>query len=133
MAVGHQVVLAGLVGLLAILADPAAQALRQNEQQGRGEQEGLDPHVDQPGHGGRAVVGVEGGEHQVAGEGGPDGDLGRLQVARLADEDHVGVLPQEGAEDPGERPPDVFADLDLVDALQVVLDRILGGHDVVLG
>jgi len=57
-------------------------------------------------------------------------NLRGLEVAGLTDEDHVGVLAEEGPERGGERPADALVDLDLVDALQVVLDRILGGHDV---
>src|ERR1043166_8582000 len=91
VAVRHQVVLVALEGLLAILADLASKSLRQNEEQRRGQQEGLDSHVHEPGHGGRAVVGVQRGENQVAGEGGPDGDLGVLQTAGFTDEDELGV------------------------------------------
>ena len=40
----------------------------------------------------RRVVGVERREDEVAGERGLDRDLGRLEVADLADQDHVGVL-----------------------------------------
>jgi hypothetical protein len=35
---------------------------------------------------------VDGGEHEVAGDGGLHGDLGGLAVADFADEDDVGVL-----------------------------------------
>jgi len=43
------------------------------------------------------VVGVQGGEDEVAGQGGLDGDLGGLEVADLADHDDVRVLPQEAS------------------------------------
>ena len=43
------------------------------------------------------VVGVQGGEHQVAGERRLDADLRGLEVADLADHDDVGVLPQEAS------------------------------------
>ena len=66
----------------------------------------------------------------MPGERGADADLRGLEVARLTNEDHVGVLTEEGAERGRECPADVFVDLNLVDALQVVLDRILGRHDV---
>ena len=69
-------------------------------------------------------------QHEVAGERGLDGDLGGLEVADLADHDDVGVLAQEGAQRGGEVEPDVLVDLHLVDADEVVLDRILGGGDV---
>src|SRR2546428_1782310 len=80
-----------------------------------------------------AVVGVQGGEDEMAGEGGADADLGGFEVAGFADEDDVGVLTEEGAEGAGEGAADLVLDLDLVDALEVVLDGILGGHDVDAG
>ena len=84
MAVRHEIVFVTLDGLATVLADPPPEALGEDELQRRGQQERLHAHVDQARHGRRAVVGVEGGEDEVAGEGGPDGDLGRLEVARLA-------------------------------------------------
>ncbi len=54
------------------------------------------------------VVGVQGGEHQVAGQRGLDGDLGGLVVADLADHDDVGVLAQEGAQRGGEGQADLL-------------------------
>ena len=60
------------------------------------EQERLDAHVLQAGDGRQGVVGVDRREHEVAGQGGAQADLGGLLVAHLADHDDVGVLPQEG-------------------------------------
>ena len=48
-------------------------------------------------------------EHQVAGQGRLDGDLGHFQVANFADQDDVGRLTQHRAEDLGERQPDLLA------------------------
>ena len=42
---------------------------------------------------GRGTGGVDGAEHQVARFGGVDGRLERIDVAQLADQDDVGVLP----------------------------------------
>jgi hypothetical protein len=39
----------------------------------------------------------------MAGESGANRDLRRLEVAHLADQDHVGVLPQEGPQGRGGR------------------------------
>ena len=44
------------------------------------------------------VVGVEGAEDQAAGLGHGQGDLDGLEVAHLADHQHVGVLPEGGEE-----------------------------------
>jgi hypothetical protein len=64
------------------------------------------------------------------GQRGPD----RLEVAHLAEEDHVGVLAERALERLGER-DGVGADLALVDDAALVaveeLDRVLDGHDVV--
>ena len=46
--------------------------------------------------------GVQGAEDQVARFGGGDGRLHRLQVAHLADQDHVRVLAQRAAQGLGE-------------------------------
>src|SRR5690606_32724495 len=92
--------------------------------------EGLEPHVDQTRDRGGRVVRVQRGEHEVAGERRLDGDGSRFQVTDLTDHDDVRVLAQEGAQRRGEVQTDLGSDLHLVDAVQVVLDRVLGGHDV---
>ena len=69
-------------------------------------------------------------KHQVTGERRVDRDLGRLVVANLADHDDVGILAQEGAQPHAKVRPIFGLHLHLVDALELVLDRILGGEDV---
>ena len=78
-------------------------------------------------HGG---VGVQRGEHQVAGEAGLHRDLRRLEVTDLTDHDHIGVLAQDRAQAARESHLDFGVDLGLADAVDVVLDRILDRHDV---
>ena len=109
---------------------PPDEALGEDAAQARGEQVGLDAHVDETHHGGRRVVRVEGGEDEVAGQRGAHGDLRGLRVARLAHEHHVGILPEDVSETVGERQPDLGLDLDLADRGQAVLHRILDRHDV---
>ena len=81
-----------------------------------------------------ARLGVERREHEVAGLGRGQRRGDRLEVAHLAEEDHVGVLAQRTAQRLGEADR-VLADLALVDdaALVVVqeLDRVLDRDDVV--
>ncbi|MNF43916.1 hypothetical protein D3C84_250170 [compost metagenome] len=120
----------GLVGLLAMRAKDPHQALGQHPEQGRGQQEGFDAHVHQPGDGADGAVGVQGGQHQVTGERRLHGDLGGFLVADLADHHHVRVLAQDGAQAAGEGHVDLGVDLGLADALDVVLDRVFDGEDV---
>ena len=56
-------------------------------------------HVHQTVDAARRVVGVQRREHEVARERRLDGDRRRLAVADFADEDDVGVLPQERPQD----------------------------------
>ena len=73
---------------------------------------------------------MESAEDEVASQGSLDGDLGRLVVADLADHDDVRVLADDGAQAVGEGQPDLGPDLDLADALDLVLDRVLNGQDI---
>ena len=79
------------------------------------------------------VVGVQRGEHEVAGLGERQRDRDAVEVAHLAEQDDVGVLTQGAAQTVGEV-CDVGADLALVDHRHLVvvevLDRILDGEDV---
>ena len=66
----------------------------------------------------------------MAGEAGLHGDLGRLEVADLADHHDVRILAQDCAQAAGERHRDLGVDLGLADAVDEILDGILDGHDV---
>ena len=113
------------VGLLAALAQRAAQPLGDHAVQRGPDQERLDAHLDQAGHRRRRVVGVQRREHQVTGERGLDGDVGRLVVADLADQHDVGVRAQDRAQRAGEGQAGLGVGLHLVDAGQAVLHRVL--------
>ena len=80
------------------------------------------------------VLGVEGGEDQVAGLGRGQGYRHRLQVTQFADQDNVRVLPQHMFERCREA-VGVVAHLALVDERHLMrmqeLDRVLHRHDVV--
>ena len=58
----------------------------------------LEAHIGQARHRAHGVVGVDRGQHQVAGHGGLGRRHGGLLVADLAHQDHVGVLAQHGAQ-----------------------------------
>ena len=68
----------------------------------------------------------------MAGLRGADGDFGGFDVADFADEDDVGIVPEDAAQAGGERETDVIARLDLGDALELVFDGILDGNDLAL-
>ena len=91
--------------------------------------------VDDAVDGLRRVLGVQGGEHEVAGLGRGQRGRDRLEVAHLADEDHVGVLAQGGLEAEREALR-VGAELALVDDAALVLvqelDRVLDRQDVLV-
>ena len=123
----------GDVGLLALRAQPAGEPLGEDAVERGADEEGLDPHLDETGDGARGVVGVQGREHEVTGEGGLDGDLGGLVVADLTEQHDVGVRPQDRPQRPGERQPGLGIGLHLVDAGQAVLDRVLDRDHVDLG
>src|SRR5699024_3551793 len=78
----------------------------------------------------RRVVGVQRGQHHVPGEGCLDGDLRGLVVTDLTEQHDVRVGAQDGAQRAGERQAGLRVHLDLVDAGQAVLDRVLDGDDV---
>ena len=69
----------------------------------------------------------------MAGERGLHRDLRGLEVADLAHHHDVGVLAQDGAQPAREAHVDARVDLRLADAVDVVLDRVLDGHDVARG
>src|SRR5207302_9090144 len=93
---------------------------------------GRNAHVRQPRDAVRGAVRVEGAQHQVAGERGPYGDLRRLLISHLADEDDVGIVTEERAERRGKGAADLVADLDLRRARELVLHVVLDGHAVTL-
>ena len=78
---------------------------------------------------------MQGREDEVAGLGRGDRRRDRLEVAHLAEEDHVRVLAKRAAQGVGEA-DGVGPDLALVDDAALVavqeLDRVLDGHDVVV-
>ena len=69
-------------------------------------------------------------EHQVAGERRLDRVLGRFHVANFADQHDVRVVTQDRTQRRGEREPDLRMDLNLVDAFELVFDRVFGRDDL---
>ena len=117
----------------AVFAETSHKALGDDQLDRRGDQEGLDAHVDQSRDRPRGVVGVKGGEDEVARERGADGDVRRLAVADLADHDDIGVLPQDVPQGTGEGQADLGPDLDLVGAGHLVFDGVFDRDDAEVG
>ena len=85
-----------VLGLLALRAQLAREALRGDQDHRRRDVERRDAHVQQPRQRRRRVVGVQRRQHQVARLRRLDRDVGGLEVADFADHDDVRVLAQEG-------------------------------------
>src|SRR5208282_2219455 len=92
----------------------------------------LDAHVEEAPQHVDHVIGVDGGEHEVAGQRRLDGDLGGFVVANFAHHDLVRVVTQNGAQPTGERQTLFFVNRNLGDAADLILDRVFNGDDLVL-
>ena len=73
---------------------------------------------------------MKGGKHQVARQSSLDADGRGFLVAHFPDHDPVGILAKEGPEHPREIKADGFVDRDLDNAVDVILDGILGGEEL---
>ena len=111
-------------------AQRADQALGHDAEQGRVDQIGRYAEIEHAGDGRRRVVGVQGGQHQMARQGRLDGHLGRFQIADFADHHDVRVLPHQGAHAIGETEIDAVLDLHLVERGLDHFDRVLNGAHV---
>ncbi len=120
------------LGPPAVAAQAAHQPLRDDAAVGGGHQVGRQAHLDQAVDRRDGVAGVQGGEHEVTGDGGVGRHLGGLQVAHLADHDDVGVGAHQGAQRLGEGEADDRLDLGLHDAVQLALDRVFDRVDLAL-
>ena len=119
----------GHVRLAALGAELSRQPLGDDAVDGGGEHGRVDADVLQPRDRARRAVRVQRRQHEVAGHRGAERDLRGLLVADLADQEHVGVGAEDRAQRRGEREAGLDVDLDLVDAVDLVLDRILDGLD----
>jgi hypothetical protein len=108
------------------------EALREDGRDGRRRDVRLDSHVFEARQCGGCIRRVQGREDERSRERRLERHCGSLQVAHLADGDHVGVAAQDRAETRLERHVRVRVHLDLVDAVEPVLDRVFHGDDVEL-
>src|SRR3977135_709839 len=121
----------GHVGLGALLAHDAHQALRQHRRQRRHETVRIDAHMHEAADHIEDVVGMHRGEHQVPGERRLDGDLRRLRIADLAHHDLVRVVPQNRAQPACEGEALLLVHGYLQHPRQLVLDRVFDRDDLV--
>jgi len=120
----------GRVGLLAVAAERSREPLGQDPQKRVGEVQRVDAHVEQADDRLGSAVGVQRREHEVPRERGLDADLGRLEVAHLADHDHIGIGAQEGPQRAGEIEADLGVHLDLPDPVLGDFDGVLDRPDL---
>ena len=114
------------MGLLTGVAKPPRQTLRKDARQAIGKIEGVQTQIEQAHDGLGGAIGMQGGEHHVAGQRGLNCDLGGLGIAYLSDHDHIRISPQKAAQGGGECPADLGVDLHLAQTRLGDFDRIFG-------
>src|SRR2546430_13623925 len=75
---------------------------------------------------------MQSGKYLVTGQRRFYRNVGGLVVANFTHHHDVGVLPQDRAQGRGKIQPDLVTYRDLVNPVELVLDRVLHRHDVVL-
>ncbi len=75
---------------------------------------------------------MKGAKDEVSREGSLDGDLCGLQIADLADHDHVGILPHDRSESICKGEIDLRVDLNLANPFDLIFDRIFHGDDILV-
>jgi len=108
----------------------AHQSLGENADHCRSYQKWFNPQIQQAGDGPGRIVRVKRAQEQVAG-------LRRLQrnargflISNLSHQDNVWVLPQNRSQASREGDARLGIDLDLVYAVELILNRVLDGNDV---
>ena len=118
---------------LAVGAEGAHQPLRHHAQHRRPNHVGGDAQIQQAGDGGRGIAGVQGGKHQMAGQGRLHGHFRGLQIADFADHQNIRVLAQQGRDGGGEVEADAGLHLQLIERRLDHLDGVFNGADIHLG
>ena len=118
------------VGDAAVGADPPQQSLGDDPDQGGADHERFHPHLIQTGDSAGGVVAMQGGQHQVTGQGCLNGCFRCFQIAGFSHQQHVRVLTHEGPQGLTEIEPFVAVHLALGDPGQGVFDRIFNRGDV---
>ena len=101
------------------------------EQRRRGDV-GLDPHLIEPGKSGGRVVGVDGRQDVVTGQGRSGSNRRGFSVPDLTHHHDVRIEPEHGPQATCEGQARLGVDRDLGDAGNRVLDRVLDGDELAL-
>ena len=80
----------------------------------------------------RRIVGVQRGIDEVTGKRGADGDVRGLAIANFTDHDDVGILTDDVPHSGGERQADLRIDVDLIDPVHLIFDRIFDRDDLLV-
>src|SRR5579885_1974882 len=120
------------LGLLAVFADHANQALGQDAVERGNEVVRLDAHVDETADDVGNVIGVNGGEDEVPRQGGLNGDFGGFLVADFADHDFVGVVAKDGPQATRKGEAFFLVNWNLRDAAKLVFHRVFDRDDFIL-
>jgi len=116
-----------------VRAELAGKTLGEHGRDGSPDQERLDAHLAETRQRLRGVVRMQRREDEVARQRSLDRDLRRLTVPDLTHHHDVGVGTQDRPQCGREREAGLLVDLNLVDAAEPVLDRVLDRDDVDLG
>src|SRR5260221_4870071 len=68
----------------------------------------------------------------MAGQCRMDGDICHLLIACLDDKNDIGILSHDRSENPGEGEADLWLDLNLVNIVQLKLDRVFDSQNILL-
>ena len=119
-------------GAIAVGAGAPHQPLRHHADQRGSDEKVLDAQIAQTGNRRRCVIGVQGGQDEVAGHRRLHRRARGLRIADFAHHDDVRIVPEEGAQCTGEGQIDGGIGLGLGDTRQAIFDRVLDGEDLAL-
>ena len=118
----------------AVRAEPADEALGEKGAHRGSDQKRLNSHVQQTGDASHGVIGVQGAENEVTGEGAADGDFRGLEVTHFSYHDHIGVAPQDAAQAGGKGEINLRLYRDLDHPVEFIFHRVFNGDNApVLG
>ncbi len=119
--------------LPAVCAHSPDQPLGAGHEDGTGNKKWFDAHIVEAADGAGGVVRVQRAQNLVTGEGGLDRDIGGFVVANFTHHHDVRVLAQDRTQGRGKIESDIAARCNLINAHELVFDRVFDRDDVVFG